>query len=310
MKIVIAGATGLIGKLLTKTLLNSGHSVVVLTRNPELPTTSSQPFLHFDHWNGKGAGSWHRHIDHADAVINLAGESLGAKRWTKIRKRALISSRVDPTASIVNAMKAATAKPRVFVNASAVGYYGPVEEGNVTEDDLAGNDFTSALCVEWEQAALAATALGVRVVLLRSGIVLDPRGGALQKMLLPFRLFAGGPLGSGDQWFPWIHREDEVRAICFLLQNERLSGPVNLASPESVTMRDFSSALGKAMRRPSALRVPAYILRALLGEMADIVLTGQRVVPKKLLQEGFKFRFPELKDALENLFQKIGILGR
>ncbi|MCX6143601.1 MAG: TIGR01777 family oxidoreductase [Ignavibacteriales bacterium] len=310
MKIVIAGATGLIGKLLTKTLLNSGHSVVVLTRNAELPTTSSQPLLHFDHWDGKGEGSWHCHIDHADAVVNLAGESLGANRWTKSRKRALISSRVDPTASIVNAMKAATAKPRVFVNASAVGYYGPVEEGDVTEDNQAGDDFTSTLCVEWEQAALGAMAFGVRVVLLRSGIVLDPRGGALQKMLLPFRLFAGGPLGSGDQWLPWIHREDEVRAICFSLENERVSGPVNLASPESVTMRDFCVALGKTLRRPSGLRVPTFVLRALLGEMADIVLTGQRVVPKKLLQEGFKFRFPDLKDALENLFRKNGTLGR
>jgi uncharacterized protein len=310
MKIVIAGATGLIGKLLTKTLLNSGHSVVVLTRNPNLPTTSSQPLLRFDHWDGKGAGSWHRHIDRADAVVNLAGESLGARRWTKSRKRTLISSRVDPTTSIVKALKAATEKPRVLVNASAVGYYGPVEEGNVTEDNQAGNDFTSALCVEWEQAALAATTSDIRVILLRSGIVLDPRGGALQKMLLPFRLFAGGPLGSGDQWLSWIHREDEVRAICFLLENERVSGPVNLASPDSVTMKDFCVALGKTLGRPSGLRAPAFALRTLLGEMADIVLTGQRVVPKKLLQEGFKFRFPELKDALENLFQKDGTVGR
>jgi uncharacterized protein (TIGR01777 family) len=310
MKIVIAGATGLIGKLLTKTLLNSGHSVVVLTRDSQLPKTSSQPLLHFDHWDGRGAGIWHRHIDHADAVVNLAGESLGAKRWTKSRKRILITSRVEPTVSIVNAMKAATAKPRVFVNASAVGYYGPVEEGDVTEDYPAGNDFTSALCVEWEQAALAAMALGVRVVLLRSGIVLDPHGGALQKMILPFRLFAGGLLGSGDQWLPWIHREDEIRAICFVLENKGVSGPVNLAAPESVTMREFSTLLGKALRRPSVMRVPAFVLRALLGEMSDIVLTGQRVVSKKLLQEGFEFRFPELKDALENLLQKNSTLSR
>jgi uncharacterized protein len=310
MKIVIAGATGLIGKLLTKSLLNSGHSVVVLTRNVVLPTTSSQPLLHFDHWDGKGEGAWQGHIDHADAIVNLAGESLGAKRWTKRRKRDLISSRVDPTVAIVNAMKAAKAKPRVLVNASAVGYYGPIEMGDVGEDHQAGDDFTSALCVAWEHAALAATAFGVRVVLLRSGIVLDPRGGALQKMLLPFKLFAGGPLGSGDQWFPWIHGEDEVRAICFLLENERCSGPVNLASPEVVTMREFCVALGEALRRPSGLRVPPFALRVLLGEMADILLTGQRVVPKKLLQEGFEFRFPDLKDALKNLFQKNNTPGR
>jgi uncharacterized protein (TIGR01777 family) len=310
MKIVLAGATGLIGKLLTKTLLDSGHFVVVLTRNSQLPMTSSHPLLHIDHWDGKGEGSWHRHVDHADAVVNLAGESLGDKRWTKSRKRVLISSRVDPTASIVNAMKAATAKPRAFVNASAVGYYGPVEEGDVTEDHPAGHDFASILCVQWEQAALAAMAFGVRVVLLRSGIVLDPRGGALRKMILPFRFFAGGPLGSGDQWLPWIHREDEVRAICYVLENERISGPVNLASPESVTMRDFCAALGKAMRRPSAFRVPAFVLKALLGEMADIVLTGQRVVPEKLLQTGFRFRFPALKATFEDLLQTDNSVGR
>jgi uncharacterized protein len=304
MKIVIAGATGLIGKLLTQSLLDSGHAVVALTRNARLPMTSSQPLLQFDHWDGKGAGSWHRHIDHADAIVNLAGESLGAKRWTKSRKLDLISSRVDPTASIVNAMKLATAKPRVFVNASAVGYYGSVEDADVTEDHPAGHDFTSALCVEWEHTAFAAMAIGVRVVLLRSGIVLDPRGGALQKMILPFRLFAGGPLGSGNQWLPWIHREDEVRAICFVLENKGVSGPVNLAAPESVTMREFSSALGNALRRPSALRVPAFVLRTLLGEMAEIVLTGQRVIPEKLLRAGFKFQFPTLKAGLEDLLQK------
>ncbi len=301
MKIVIAGATGLIGKILTKNLLDSGHSVVVLTRNLQRATTSSHPQLQIVHWDGKGAGSWHLQIVDADAVVNLAGESLGTGRWTKSRKQVLISSRLDPTKAIVHAMKIAPPKPRVLVNASAVGYYGPVEDGDVAENYPAGDDFTSRLCIEWEQAALAAKDFGVRVVLLRSGIVLDPRAGALKKMILPFRLFAGGPLGSGNQWLPWIHREDEVRAICFLLEHERVSGPVNLAAPESATMRDFSAALGKALSRPSAMRVPAFVLRALLGEMADIVLTGQRVVPQKLLQEGFEFRFPKLKDALEDL---------
>jgi hypothetical protein len=309
MKIVIAGATGLIGKMLTKSLLDSDHSVVVLTRNPQRAASSPHPLLQIVHWDGRTAGSWHRHFVDADAVVNLSGESLGTGRWTRSRKKALISSRVDPTGAIVDAMKTAAANPRVLVNASAVGYYGPVEEGDVAEDHPAGSDFASRLCVEWEQAARAAEAFGVRVVLLRSGIVLDPRGGALQRMILPFRLFAGGPLGSGNQWLPWIHREDEIRAIRFSLENERVSGPVNLAAPESATMRDFSVTLGRVLQRPSAMRVPPFVLRALLGEMADIVLTGQRVVPQKLLQAGFKFRFPALKEALKDLLAKESTVG-
>ena len=301
MKIVIAGASGLIGSLLTKSLLNSRHSVVVLTRNPQRSTTSPHPLLQVEPWDGRTAGNWHRHIVDADAVVNLAGESLGTARWTKSRKRALISSRVDPTQAIVDAMKGTTNKPQALLNASAVGYYGRVDDGNVTEDHPSGSDFTSSVCVEWEQAALAAKSFGVRVVLLRSGIVLDPRGGALQRMVLPFRLFVGGPLGSGNQWLPWIHRVDEIRAICFLLENSRVSGPVNLAAPESATMQDFSRALGKSMRRPSVMRVPAFVLKVVLGEMADIVLTGQRAIPQKLLQAGFTFLFPGLKGALDEL---------
>ena len=302
MKIVISGATGLIGTLLTKNLLESEHSIVVLTRNPQQPATSSHPRLTVVQWDGKTAGNWNRHVDDADAVVNLSGESLGTGRWTRSRKQVLTSSRVDPTTAIVDALKTSTPKPRVLVNASAVGYYGPVEEGDVTENHPAGDDFVSGLCVEWERAALVANAYGVRVVALRSGIVLHPGGGALQRMLLPFRMFAGGPLGSGNQWLPWIHRQDEIRAICFVLENERVSGPVNLVAPERARMRDFSATLGRVLRRPSVMKVPAFVLRALLGEMADIVLTGQRVVPEKLLHAGFKFRFPALEDALADLF--------
>lgn len=310
MKIVIAGATGLIGGSLTKSLIGSGHTVVVLTRNVQGGTISPPPHLHVEYWDGKSAGVWQRQIEDADAVINLAGESLGARRWTRSRKRVLVSSRLEPTTALVNAMEVSRTKPGVFVNASAVGYYGPVDVGHVVEGSPSGDDFTSTLCVQWEQAALAAQALGVRVVLLRSGIVLDPRGGALQKMILPFRLFAGGPLGSGDQWLPWIHKEDEVGAICFLLEHEGVSGPVNLAAPESVTMRMFCRSLGNVMKRPSIMRVPSFVLRALLGEMAEIVLAGQRVVPEKLLQMGFKFRFPELNDALNDLMANSKTFGR
>jgi hypothetical protein len=310
MRIVIAGATGLIGKMLTKDLLESKHSVVVLTRSLHRATTFSHPLLQIVHWDGRTAESWHRHIDGADAVVNLAGESLGTGRWTKSRKKVLISSRVDPTVAIVNAIKAATRKPKVLMNASAVGYYGAVDQGDVAEDSPAGNDFVSRICLAWEQSALEAEAAGVRVVFSRSGIVLDPGGGALQKMLTPFRFFVGGPLGSGNQWLPWIHREDEVRAIRLLLETESLSGPVNLTAPESATMQEFGVTLGRVLRRPSTMRVPAFILKAILGEMADIVLTGQRAVPRKLLQGGFKFKFPVLKEALEELLVGKSDAGR
>jgi uncharacterized protein (TIGR01777 family) len=310
MKIVMAGATGLVGRSLTQILLEAGHTVVILTRKAERETATSHRLLRYAQWDGKTSGSWHRQLKDANALVNLAGESLGSNRWTKRRKQTLISSRIEPTSALVNAMREMTTKPAVFINASAVGYYGPVEEGKVTEGHPAGNDFTSDLCLKWEQSALAAQDFGVRVVLLRSGIVLDPRGGALRKMIFPYLLFVGGPLGSGNQWLSWIHKEDEARAICFLLEHENVSGPVNLAAPEAIKMREFCSALGKALKRPSALRVPAFVLKVLLGEMAGIILTGQRVVPEKLLQLGFRFRYPALKDALEDLLVKNGTAGR
>jgi uncharacterized protein (TIGR01777 family) len=302
MKIVIAGATGFIGRQLTSSLLEQGSSVVVLTRNPG-NTQAAHPALKFALWDGENAGSWNQYLDGADAIINLSGQSIGARRWTVRRKLELQASRVNSTNALVDAMKNCRTRPRVFLNASAVGYYGNVETGDVTEEHPAGNDFLGGLCLNWESTALTAIDLGVRVVLLRSGIVLDPKAGALQRMLLPYRLFVGGPLGSGQQWLPWIHREDEVRAILFALEREQISGPVNLAAPEPVTMLRFSRVLGKALHRPSFFPVPSFVLRTVLGEMADIVLTGQRVIPKKLLEAGFEFRFPALTAALADLLR-------
>jgi uncharacterized protein len=300
MKIVIAGATGLIGRKLTASLLERGSTVVALTRNLNTSQTTHSA-LEFALWDGESVGNWRQHFDGADAVINLSGQSIGSRRWTAGRKQQLLASRVNPTRAFVEAMKNCQTKPRVFLNASAVGYYGNVETGDVTEDHPAGDDFLGKLCSDWESTALAATHLGVRVVLLRSGIVLDPKGGAMQRMLLPYKFFAGGPLGSGQQWLPWIHREDEIRAFLFALDQGKISGPINVAAPEPVTMREFSKAVGKALHRPSAFSVPPVILRATLGEMADIVLKGQRVIPKRLVEAGFEFRFPTLEGALADL---------
>lgn len=302
-KIVIAGATGFIGQKLTSRLLDSHASVVVLSRKPASSRTTGRALLDYGQWDGRNQGDWTRHIDGADAVINLSGQSVASRRWSKTRKQQLYSSRIDSTNALVEAIGASTVKPSVLLNASAVGYYGHVEQGVVTEEHPHGNDFLGRLCADWESAALAARSFGVRVVMLRTGIVLDPKGGALRRMIFPFKLFAGGPLGSGDQWFPWIHEEDEIRAILYTLERSSLSGPINLSAPESATMRDFSKALGRALRRPSALRVPSFMIRVLLGEMAEVVLSGQRIVPEKLLKEGFEFRFPTLAGALADLLQ-------
>jgi uncharacterized protein len=302
-KVVIAGATGFIGQKLTSSLLASQTTVVILTRRPDAVRTPPHPLVSYVRWDGKNQGEWTRHIDGADAVINLSGQSIAGARWSEKRKEELLLSRTQPTSALVQAVKASAVRPKVFLNASAVGYYGHVPQETVTEEHPPGNDFLGKLCIAWESAALKAQELGVRVALLRTGIVLDKHGGALQRMLLPFRLFVGGPLGSGNQWFPWIHKEDEVRSILFALERSSISGPVNLAAPEPATMREFSKAMGAVLRRPSVFRVPPFALRAALGEMADIVLTGQKVVPQKLNKEGFEFRFPILVGALEDLLR-------
>lgn len=301
--IVIAGATGFIGQNLTASLLANQATVIVLTRRPKAPQTLHHPLLSYVYWDGSKQGEWTRHVDGADAVINLSGQSIAGKRWSRARKRELLLSRTEPTGALVKAMEASRARPRVLINASAVGYYGNVPQEDVSEDHSPGADFLSELCVRWETSALKAREVGVRVVLLRSGIVLDEKMGALQRMLIPFRLFVGGALGSGDQWFPWIHREDEVRAILFALETASVSGPVNLAAPEPATMRDFARVIGITLHRPSFFRVPSFVLRAMLGEMADIILTGQKVTPQKLIKAGFEFRYPTLVRALEDLLR-------
>ncbi|MBI3586747.1 MAG: TIGR01777 family protein [Ignavibacteriales bacterium] len=304
MKIILAGATGFIGQRLIKKLGESSHSLVLLSRNSSEARRHFGEMVQVEQWDARTLGAWAQHLDGADAVINLAGESISGKRWSQTQKQKILASRIDATNAIVEALAQANKKPHVLINASAVGYYGDVPEGNVTEDYPRGNDFLAETCGRWEQAALRAEQFGIRVACIRTGIVLDKNGGALKKLLLPFRLFAGGPLGTGKQWFPWIHIEDEIGAILLALKNQNIAGPVNLAAPESVTMRQFCSALGKAMRRPSWAPVPGFVLRIALGEMAGpLLLSGQRAVPKKLLAAGYAFRFPELNTALRDVLK-------
>lgn len=302
MKIIVSGGTGFLGRPLVKRLLEANHSVVLLTRNPSSARDLKHESIQVEQWDGKSVGTWAQQMDGADAVINLAGESIGGKRWSERQKGCILNSRLDATKTLVSAIAQAKKKPSVFISASAVGYYGNVESGDVTESHPRGNDFLSDVCEKWEQESGKAVPLGVRVVNTRTGVVLEKGGGALKKMLFPFKLFAGGPLGSGEQWFPWVHRDDLIEIILSILQNPALSGPVNVSAPESVTMKEFCTALGKAIHRPSWAPVPAFVLRAALGEMSLIVLTGQRVVPKKLQEAGYTFRYPKLETALQTIF--------
>ena len=296
MKIVLSGGTGFVGRFLVQQLAASHHEISILSRNPGSRREPVNAEIAL--WDGKTMGSWAKRVEGADAVINLAGETIGGKRWTKSQKARILSSRIDATKALVNAIEQAQRKPRVFVSASAVGYYGDVASGDVTESTPPGSDFLANVCVQWEGAAQAAEKFGVRVVTPRFGVVLDSGGDALKKLLLPFKMFVGGPLGSGRQWFPWVHREDVAGVIRFVLEHSPISGPVNVAAPQSVTNEEFCRALARAMHKPCWARVPAPVLRAALGEMAGMILTGQKVAPEKLEKHGYRFRYPDLDTAL------------
>jgi uncharacterized protein (TIGR01777 family) len=300
MKIVVAGGTGFIGSRLVALLAAGRNDVVVLTRDPERAGRDSAPTIRYLGWDARHPGPWAHELSGADAVINLVGESIAGWPWTGERKRRVLESRIHATRAIVQALGSATPPPRTMISASAVNYYDASAAGTVTESSPPGTGFLSGVCVAWEREALPAVEMGVRLVTLRIGIVLDQSQGALARLLLPFRMFVGGPLGSGRQWFPWIHTDDVVKVIMTALERQDLAGPLNLTAPGIVTMEAFSSRLGQVLRRPSWLRVPGFILRLLLGEMSVLVLDGARVVPEKLLAAGYRFRFPELEEALRD----------
>ena len=300
-KVVIAGGTGFLGRALSTGLMRDGYDVVILSRSNNV----SHPMgIRPVYWTGKPTGRsepWHSHLMDASAVINLAGAGIADARWTASRKQLIKSSRIESTRAIVEGIKALPAdrRPALLLNASAVGYYGPRGDEIITEDDRPGTGFLSQVCSAWEKEANSVKKLDIPVVLLRIGIVLAGTGGALPKMLLPFRLFIGGPLASGRQWWSWIHIDDVIGIIRFLLTYSGVSGPVNLTAPNPVTNREFAAITGKVLDRPSWLPVPATALRLLLGEMADeMLLTGQRVIPKKMMSLGYTFRYPDLLPAL------------
>ncbi len=299
-RVLITGGTGLIGRALMAGLAGGGCEVVVLSRSPER-AGGLPPGARAERWDARTAQGWGALVDGAWAMVNLAGEGIAAGRWTAERKRRIRESRLDAGRAVVEAIAAARDRPAVLVQASGVGYYGPCGDEEITEEARPGGDYLARLAVEWEAATAAVEAMGVRRVVVRTGIVLSASGGALPRMMLPYRLFAGGRLGGGRQWVPWIHIADEAGAIRFLLENEKASGPFNLASPQPVRNAELARFLGRAMGRPSVVPVPARLLRLALGEMSDMLLAGQKAVPGRLLQMGYAFRFAEAGAALADI---------
>ena len=300
MRVFITGATGLIGSKLVAALLVQGHAVLCVSRDAARARAMFPAEVEVIGADTRLPGVWQKRAALCDAVVNLAGEPVAAGRWTSRTRRAIRRSRLDTTGHLATAL-AKVEHPVTFVSASAVGYYGNRGDEALGEDAQPGDDFLARLAVEWEHTALQAEAEAVRIVQLRIGVVLDAAGGALGRMLPVFRGGLGGPLGSGRQFVPWIHHRDLTAAILFILEHPEVAGPVNAAVPEPVRQRDFARALGRAVGKPAVLPTPGWVLRLMLGEMAGMILGGQRVVPRVLRAHGFTFAYPDLKDALADL---------
>lgn len=308
MRVTIAGGSGLIGRELTARLVANGDAVTILSRNPDkvLRLPSGAKALR---WDGTSLQEWSHVIEDTDAIVNLTGENLSGEgflpsRWTKDRKIRLVKSRVNSGLVLTKAIQAAGTRPSVFVQASGIGFYGTRQDKTLTELDSSGDDFSANLCKEWEASSQPVETLGVRRVITRNGVVLSTKGGALPLILLPYKLFVGGPMGDGRQVYSWIHIEDEVSAIIYLIHNNNAKGVFNLTSPNPVTNYEFGKTIGKVMKRPHYFTLPAFAMRLAFGEVASMVLEGQRVVPQKLLAAGFTFKFPTLDAAIKDLLNK------
>lgn len=295
MHVLITGGTGLIGSALCRKLLSDGHEVSVWSRRPETVATRCGPGVkavgELSQLSGKPV----------QAVVNLAGEPIADKPWTSKRKAALWASRVTLTEHLVEWLGRQPVKPEVLISGSAVGWYGDAGAAVVTEATPAKPEYTHTLCDAWESAAKRAAAHGIRVCQLRTGLVVAPKGGFLQRLLPPFKLGLGGPIGSGQQYMPWVHLEDMVGIIVFLLNNSQCKGPFNATAPHPVTNREFAKTLGRVLKRPAIMPVPAFVLKAALGEMSRLLLTGQRALPEKLREAGYVFRFEDLETALADV---------
>ena len=302
MRVIITGGTGSIGRALAANLAQDHHDVIILSRTPG-EAKNLPDGVRAEKWDGRTGAGWAHLADGAHAIVNLAGANLSSSRWSDERKKIILESRINAGEAVVDAVRNAIKKPKVVIQSSAVGYYGPYATERVTEALPAGRDYLADVCVQWENSSAAVEEMGVRRAIIRTGVVLDAGAGALQFMMVPFSMYAGGPVGPGDQPIPWIHPVDEVRAIRFLIDNPAASGPFNLAAPNPVTNAQFGETLGKIMGRPSWLPLPAFAMKLLVGEVSFVLLKGQRAMPKRLEEMGFTFDHPTLEPALRQILK-------
>ncbi len=302
-RVIIAGATGFLGRALCQAL-HKDYEVIALSRDALRAAGAIGEWAKVMEWDARTAGTWAGQVEGAHAVINLAGENLAAGRWTRTRRASIVQSRTNGVSAIVDAVSVAKLKPAVVIQASAVGYYGSRGDELLDEDSDAGSGFLADVCRRTEAVAARVERLGVPYVATRSGLVLGQEGGVLPKFITPFRFFVGGSLGTGQQWISWIGLEDEIRAIRFLIENPNLTGAFNLTAPNPVTMKEFSRVLGQVLGKPTWTVVPASVLRLVFGQMAvETVLASQKTIPRRLLEAGFTFRYPELQAALEAIIR-------
>ena len=305
MRVIITGGTGLIGRALVGELIDHGHEPVVLSRNPA-KTREIPGEVDLVEWDARSVNGWVEEVNRSEAIVNLAGENIAGagflpERWTEDKKSRILNSRLRVGRAVNKAVAEAEDRPSVVVQSSAVGYYGTDEEKEFTESSPPGVGWLAEVAKQWEKVTEPVEELGIRRVVIRTGIVLSGAGGVLPRLLLPYQLFLGGPIGNGGQWYSWIHIRDEVRAIRFLLENEAARGPFNLTAPNPSRNREFGDRLGRVLGRPSALRVPGLLVRLALGEASSMVLEGQKVLPVGLEDLGFEYSFPALPGALEDL---------
>lgn len=297
MNVLITGGTGFIGSELCSMLLQEGHYLTIVTRDPDKHKAEKANNQQFIAWDADLVSA----MDNADAVINLAGENIFSPRWTEQVKKRIYNSRVEGTRKLVGAIKQAQSPPGVMISGSAAGYYGNRGADVLDENEPPGDDFMAHVCMDWEAAARPVREAGVRLAISRTGVALERGGGALQKMLPVFKLYAGGPIGRGTQFVPWIHRYDVCRGLIFALKNDNFEGPFNLNAPHPVTMETFADAMADALNRPSVLRVPETALKLVMGEAARPILDSLRLEPVRLLNAGFEFRYPSIRDALSQI---------
>jgi uncharacterized protein len=300
MKITVTGGTGFVGRALTEELTRNGHELFILTRNISKYENHEQ--ITYVQWLNKGDQPAEI-LEGVDVVINLAGESINSGRWTEERKQRILDSRLTATKEVLKILDQLRKKPQVLINASAVGFYGISNTKTFTEDiEESGEDFLAKTVQQWEAEALQAEKMGIRTVFCRFGIILDQSDGALPRIALPYKLFAGGTVGSGNQWVSWIHLKDVVKGILFIINNDEVKGPVNFTAPNPVKMKEFGQTVGMVLHRPHWLPAPGFALKAALGEMSILVLEGQKVLPQKLLDHGYSFTYGNLKKALEDIY--------